>query len=96
MTISDDPGPHHAPARKLVSPERLLRLLNKRLDSYGHCHGCRFAGPVRRLEEPEDDGRNWSRFIALVCNGGVAGGCARLAERIIDDATHEYNLWEES
>lgn len=80
--------------RRLVSPERLLRLLNLRLEGYGNCHGCSLVGPIRRLEEPTDDGRNWSRFIPLVCGSASAGGCIRLAERIIDDATREYNLWE--
>lgn len=97
MGIPDDDGeraPRYAPRRKLVSPERLLRLLNQRLENYGHCHNCHFAGPIRRLDTPEDDGRNWSRFVALVCANGVAGGCARIAERILDDATAEYNLWE--
>jgi hypothetical protein len=78
--------------RKLVSPEALLLLLNQRLASYGHCHACHFAGPIRRLEEPEDDGRNWSRFVALVCESETAAGCARLAERILDDAVADYNL----
>ncbi len=82
------------PGRKLVSPDRLLRLLNERLESYGHCHSCRFAGPIRRLDVPADDGRNWSRYVALVCSNGVAGGCARLAERIIEETTREYNLWD--
>jgi hypothetical protein len=82
------------PDRKLVSPERLLVLLNRRLDSYGHCHNCRLSGPVRRLKDPEDDGRNWSRYIALVCTDGVSPGCSRLAERIISDAGREYNLRE--
>lgn len=78
--------------RKLVSPERLLALLNQRMEAYGQCHSCRFAGPIRWLKDPEDDGRNWSRYIALVCLNGVSGGCSRLAERIIDDAVQEYNL----
>lgn len=78
--------------RKLVSSERLLVLLNQRLETYGHCDRCRFAGPIRRLRDPEEDGRNWSRFIALVCVSGVAAGCSRLAERIIQDAAQEYNL----
>jgi len=81
--------------RKLVSPDRLLRLLNQRLAGYGHCERCKLMGPIRRLAEPEEDGRNWSRYIPLVCEGGSAGGCIRLAERIIDDATREYNLWDE-
>ena len=87
-------GPHSEPRRKLVSPDRLLRLLNQRLEGYGHCHGCSLAGPIKRLSEPAEDGRNWSRFIPLVCGNASAGGCIRLAERIIDDATREYNLWE--
>lgn len=78
--------------RKLVSPERLLVLLNQRLETYGQCSRCRFAGPIRRLKDPEEDGRNWSRYIALVCLNGVSGGCSRLAERIIGDAAQEYNL----
>lgn len=78
--------------RKLVSPERLLILMNQRLETYGQCHSCRFAGPIRRLRDPEEDGRNWSRYIALVCRSGISGGCARLAERIIGDAAREYNL----
>lgn len=82
------------PQRKLVSPDRLLRLLNQRLEAYGHCHGCRLAGPIRRLGEPDESGRNWSRFIPLVCANASAGGCIRLAERIIEDATREYNLWD--
>jgi hypothetical protein len=82
-------GPLH---RNLVSPDRLLDLLNQRLETYGHCSSCRLAGPIRRLREPEDDGRNWSRYIALVCLSGVSAGCSRLAERIIDDAAQEYNL----
>lgn len=80
------------PARKRVHPERLLLLLNNRLEAYGHCRSCRFAGPIRRLAEPADDGRNWSRYVALVCESGVASGCARAAERILSDAASEYNL----
>lgn len=96
MVIPTDPDTHRRPepGRKLVSPERLLRLLNQRLEAYGNCHSCHFAGPIRRLDEPAEDGRNWSRFVALVCSSSLAGGCARLAERIIDDATREYNLWD--
>lgn len=82
--------------RKLVSPERLLVLLNQRMGAYGNCHSCRFAGPIRRLREPDEDGRNWSRFIALVCHNGVSAGCSRLAERIIADASREYNLRDPS
>jgi hypothetical protein len=78
--------------RKVVSPERLLRLLNQRLESYGHCHSCRFAGPIRRLDEATEDGRNWSNFVPLVCSEGVASGCPRIAERILVDAALEYNL----
>ena len=82
------------PGRKLVSPERLLELLNQRLAAYGHCHNCRFAGPIKRLEEERPDGRNWSRYIPLTCGSQTAGGCSRVANRIIDDATLEYNLHE--
>lgn len=78
--------------RKTVSPERLLRLLNARLQAYGSCHACNFAGPIRPLAEVTEDGRNWSHFIPLVCSDGVASGCRRIAERILDDATLEYNL----
>lgn len=96
MSGLDDGAEGRAPKqRKLVSPEHLLRLLNQRLEGYGHCHGCKLVGPIRRLAEPEEDGRNWSRFIPLVCGSASAGGCIRLAERIIDDATREYNLLEE-
>lgn len=78
--------------RKLVTPERLLKLLNQRLEGYGHCHSCRFAGPIRCLEEPTDDGRNWSHFVPLVCSDGIGSGCTRIAERILGDAALEYNL----
>lgn len=80
--------------RKLVSAERLLGLLNQRLEGYGHCHNCKLVGPIKRLAEPEQDGRNWSRYIPLICGTATAGGCIRIAERIIDDATREYNLWD--
>lgn len=91
----EDASPSRAsPHRKRVSPDRLLRLLNQRLEAYGNCHNCHFVGPIRRLPEVAEDGRNWSRYVALVCSGGVAGGCARIAERIIEDATREYNLWD--
>jgi hypothetical protein len=89
MTDGNSPRPIK---RKLVSPERLLRLLNERLDGYGHCHTCRFVGPIRELEELADDGRNWSRYVPLVCSDGVGSGCKRIAERILDDAAAEYNL----
>jgi len=89
---SADEGSPRPIKRKLVSPERLLRLLNQRLEGYGHCHTCRFAGPIRLLEEPTDDGRNWSHFVPLVCTDGVASGCKRIAERILDDAALEFNL----
>jgi hypothetical protein len=94
MAPTDDPGaaPVRPPTRKLVAPEHLLQLLNKRLEAYGHCHSCHFRGPIRPLREPEDDGRNWSRFVPLVCSTGVGSGCARAAERILDDAAREYNL----
>ena len=78
--------------RKLVYAERLLRLLNQRLESYGHCHTCHFVGPIRRLEEEADDGRNWSSAVPLVCSEGVGSGCRRAAQRILDDASVEYNL----
>lgn len=95
MTPNEGGGAAGRPQqRKLVSPDRLLRLLNQRMEGYGHCHGCSLVGPIRRLNEPEEDGRNWSRFIPLVCGSASAGGCIRLAERIIDDATREYNLWD--
>ena len=87
-------GERTPPQRKLVSAERLLRLLNQRLESYGTCHSCKLVGPIKRLADPDDDGRNWSRFIPLVCGTAAAGGCIRIAERIIDDATREYNLWD--
>ena len=85
----DRPRP---PKRKLVSPERLLRLLNQRLESYGHCHTCRFVGPIRSLEEEAEDGRNWSRSVAFVCSEGMGSGCKRIGQRILDDAAAEYNL----
>lgn len=92
MNSSSQP-PQRPPRRKLVSPEYLLRLLNQRLHAYGHCHSCQLAGPVRPLPEPDQDGRNWSRYIPLVCSTGSAPpGCARTAERIINDAAREYNL----
>lgn len=94
--MSDDsftPSPR-PPRRKLVTPERLLQLLNQRLEAYGHCHNCHFAGPVRRLKEPTADGRNWSRYIPLTCANQMASGCVRAAQRIVEDASHEYNLRE--
>lgn len=96
MAAIEDPraqGGRPAP-RKLVSPERLILLLNERLSAYGHCHSCRFMGPIRPLRDPADDGRNWSRYVPLVCSSGIGPGCARLAERILEDAAREYNLEE--
>lgn len=78
--------------RKVVGPERLLALLNERLEGYGHCHACRFVGPIHPLEEPTDDGRNWNFFIPLVCSDEIGSGCRRIAERILDDAAAEYNV----
>ena len=78
--------------RKLLTPDRLLRQLNQRLESYGHCHACHFVGPIRRLAEEADDGRNWSSSVPLVCSEGVGSGCRRAAQRILDDAAAEYNL----
>jgi hypothetical protein len=78
--------------RKLVAPDKLLILLNQRLESYGHCHSCRFVGPIRELDELADDGRNWSHFVPFICSDGVASGCRRIAERILDDAAAEYNV----
>lgn len=97
MGVPQDVGPQsqrRPDRRKLVTPEYLLQLLNQRLEAYGHCHTCHFAGPIRRLAEPEADGRNWSRYIPLVCSTAVMPGCARAAERIIADASLEYNLVE--
>jgi hypothetical protein len=78
--------------RKVVSAPRLLTLLNKRLDSYGHCHQCRFVGPIRHLDEVAEDGRNWNVYVPFVCSESVGSGCKRIAERILDDAALEYNL----
>ncbi len=86
------PSSRALPERRLVTAEALLALLNERLEAYGQCYGCQFAGPIRRLAEPADDGRNWSRFLALSCSNRLVGGCARLAQRIVDDAGAEYNL----
>jgi hypothetical protein len=80
--------------RKLVAAADLLTLLNNRLEAYGHCESCRFAGPIRLLDEPTDDGRNWSHFVPLVCSDSVASGCKRIADRILEDAAVEYNLGE--
>lgn len=91
----EEPRPRARPRRrKLVTGERLLQLLNQRLEGYGHCHACHFVGPIRPLGELADDGRNWSRFVPLVCASSVGSGCARIAERILDDAADEYNLSE--
>lgn len=90
----DEPD-EHTPRpikRKQVSPDRLLRLLNERLEGYGHCHTCRFVGPIRALGDLAEDGRNWSRFVPFVCSDGVGSGCKRIAERILEDAALEYNL----
>jgi len=78
--------------RTVVGPDRLLRLLNQRLDGYGHCLSCKFVGPIRPLDEITDDGRNWSHYVPLVCSDGLGSGCKRIAERILDDAAAEYNL----
>lgn len=78
--------------RKLVTPEALLELLNRRLEDYGHCHSCRFVGPLRTLGEPAEDGRNWSYSVPFVCSDGVGSGCKRIGQRILDDAAVEYNL----
>jgi hypothetical protein len=94
-TRDDEPTGDSAPRparRKLVMPEQLLQLLNHRLEGYGHCHACRFAGPIRTLDEPMDDGRNWSNFVPLVCSDGVGSGCKRIADRILADAALEFNL----
>ncbi len=80
------------PERKLVTGPRLLTLLNKRLENYGHCHQCHFVGPIRHLEEIADDGRNWNIYVPFVCSESVGSGCMRIAERILDDAAAEYNL----
>jgi hypothetical protein len=80
--------------RKTVTREELLQHLNKRLAGYGHCDGCHFAGPIRVLTEPRDNGMNWSPFVALVCGGRPAGGCRRIAQIILDDAAAEYNVLE--
>lgn len=92
MAASEEPAGRARPQRKRLTPEQLLLVLNERLRGYGHCESCHFAGPIRRLVEPESDGRNWSRYIALVCTTSVASGCVRVAERIIGDAVGEYNL----
>lgn len=78
--------------RKVVTPERLLQLLNQRLENYGHCHTCHFVGPIRALASEADDGRNWNRSVAFVCSEGMGSGCKRIAQRILDDAAAEYNL----
>jgi len=91
MASSERPSARRS-RRTEVAPERLLGILNKRLEGYGHCGSCEFAGPIRRLPELEADGRNWSCFIALVCTTAVGAGCRRIAERIIEDAASEYNL----
>ena len=100
MSPPDEPSIHEGGRRpvkrKVVSPDRLLRLLNERLDGYGHCHSCRFAGPIRRLDKEMDDGRNWSNFVPLVCSDRIGSGCVRIAERILEDAALEYNLRQPS
>jgi hypothetical protein len=78
--------------RKIVSADSLLQHLNQRLDGYGHCQSCHFAGPIRLLDATTDDGRNWSNFVPLVCSDEVGSGCIRIAERILADAAREYNL----
>lgn len=78
--------------RKVVSGIYLLELLNQRLARYAQCQDCTFAGPIRRLKEPEEGGRNWSRYISLTCSGSVPAGCKRIAERVLDDVSREYNL----
>lgn len=79
-------------ARKFVTAEALLELLNDRLATYGQCHACRFAGPIRPLRTPEEDGRNWSVHIPFVCSNRLSGGCKRLAHRIIAEAAVDYNI----
>jgi hypothetical protein len=87
----EEPKPRPT-GRKVVTAERLLTLLNQRLEGYGHCHACRFAGPIRALDEVTEDGRNWSHFVPLLCSDEIASGCRRIAERILEDAALEYNI----
>jgi hypothetical protein len=92
MTDPSSPSGARPAERKTVSSEKLLELLNQRLQGYGNCHHCVIAGPIRYLEEVTEDGRNWSTYLPLVCSEDVGSGCRRIAERIIDDAALEYNL----
>ncbi len=98
MRYGDDNSREEHPPRpvkrKVVTPGDLLTVLNNRLDAYGHCESCRFAGPIRLLDEPTDEGRNWSHYVPLVCSDSVASGCKRIADRILEDAAVEYNLSE--
>jgi len=78
--------------RRPVSGVYLLEVLNQRLARYGHCQDCRFAGPIKRLKEATPDGLNWSRYLALTCQGELPAGCRRTAERVLADVAREYNL----
>jgi hypothetical protein len=94
MAAPQDPAGRTPTRRRQVTAEQLLTILNDRLDGYGHCRKCQFAGPIRPLPEPEPDGRNWSRYIPLVCTSAVGSGCVRVAERIIEDAASEYSVMD--
>ena len=78
-------------ARKLVTQEELVDILNRELAKLPECAGVRVSHLPDKLRVDET-GCNWSRDVVL---GGPLGGpqaCTESAAVIVSRLAAEYNL----
>ena len=84
--------------RTLVTRAELQEILNEKLGEFEECDGCTLRQQVP-LQEPREDGCNWSTDVQVRCVGGrgSATACAKVAARIVAEAARDYNLkhWPE-
>lgn len=78
-------------SRELVSKNELLNLMNSLLHENSDLKDCRFTS-VRKLQEADFNGCNWSVDYGLRCSGVPAEVCAEPAKRVVEALMKIYNL----
>ena len=77
-------------ARKKVTENELVAIINGELAKQEECAGCRVNGIVA-LREPDDEGCNWSEPY-ISCSGVPATACRPVAAQVVARTRTNFNL----
>ena len=77
-------------ARKEVTEQELIAIINNELAKREECTGCRVRG-IMALQQPDGDGCNWSEPI-VSCSGVPASVCLATANQLVAQTRARFNL----